>query len=674
MRLSSIFILTGTFLAAAVGSMVAAGFAVDTIENASETNVRRSLDQSELGWAEVRADGLQVRLSGIAPTEALRFRAKSVASSVVEASRVIDRMQVQASSALAAPDFSIEILRNEGEISLIGLIPAETDRAALVDRVSKLRGVENVSDLLQSADYPVPAGWSATVSYAVNALRNLPHSKISLSSDRVSITAMSDSPEAKRALEADLRRRADPDMRLMLSISAPRPIIAPFTLRFVRDAEGARFDACSADTERASRMILDAGRVAGMEAPGRCVIGLGVPSSDWGRATSMAVRAVGELGGGSVTVSDADISLIAAEGTTQADFDRVVGELENGLPEVYALHTVLPKMPDASPSGTPEFTATLSPEGKVQLRGRVSDEVMRNATESLAKARFGSDSVYTAARLDETLPEGWPVRVLTSLDALSLLANGAVTVTPDSVDISGNTGNQDASNEIARMFGSRLGEGAEFQINVTYQEKLDPLAALPTPEECLALLKGVQKEAKINFEPGSANVTGDSRGLLDQIAEVLKTCPELPLQIAGFTDSQGREEMNLALSESRAQAVLNELRTRRVLTSSFAAEGFGEADPIADNGTEEGREANRRIEFRLQATADDDAGTAPGMIVEDGLGGAHLLGDGSDVDVSGDEGREDIDGSGDATDDGSGDFSGDDMGEGSDAGEDLPAE
>ena len=46
-------------------------------------------------------------------------------------------------------------------------------------------------------------------------------------------------------------------------------------------------------------------------------------------------------------------------------------------------------------------------------------------------------------------------------------------------------------------------------------------------------------------------------------------------------------------------AVLDALRARRVITSSFYSEGYGEAQPIADNDTEEGREANRRIEFRL---------------------------------------------------------------------------
>jgi OOP family OmpA-OmpF porin len=64
--------------------------------------------------------------------------------------------------------------------------------------------------------------------------------------------------------------------------------------------------------------------------------------------------------------------------------------------------------------------------------------------------------------------------------------------------------------------------------------------------------------------------------------------------------------MNLGLSQSRATSILNELQRRRVLTSSYVANGYGEADPIADNETEEGREKNRRIEFRLLDTYQHD--------------------------------------------------------------------
>ena len=57
--------------------------------------------------------------------------------------------------------------------------------------------------------------------------------------------------------------------------------------------------------------------------------------------------------------------------------------------------------------------------------------------------------------------------------------------------------------------------------------------------------------------------------------------------------------MNQQLSQARADAVLDAIMARRVLTSNLTAKGYGETTPIADNKTEDGREANRRIEFTL---------------------------------------------------------------------------
>jgi OOP family OmpA-OmpF porin len=165
--------------------------------------------------------------------------------------------------------------------------------------------------------------------------------------------------------------------------------------------------------------------------------------------------------------------------------------------------------------------------------------------------------------------------------------------------VTGYTGNPDASTEISSLLAGKLGEGAAFDIDVTYQEKLDPVLGLPTPDECEAEIGAVLKVGKINFEPSSATIDASALDTMDDIAEILKRCGDLLLEIQGYTDSQGREEMNLALSQSRAESVLNELRARRVLTGSFVARGYGEDNPIADNGTEAGREANRRIEFRL---------------------------------------------------------------------------
>lgn len=599
MRLSSFLIVLSAFASAAVLSLVAAGQFLRLIEEGSEIGVREALDAEGLVWAEVEADGLTVTLAGEAPTEALRFAAVSTAGSVVDAARIIDEMHVTAVSGIAPPRFSIEILRNDAGLSVFGLIPAESDRDDLVARLAAAAPGKPVSDLIQTADYSTPDGWKDALDFAISAVKLLPRSKVSMDADRVIVTAISDSSSRKTALEKQLNAAAPRDLKLTLEIAAPRPVITPFTLRFVIDEGGPRFDACAADTDAARDAILRAAQAAGVAGTASCTVAMGVPTPRWSDAVTLAIDGLKRLGAGSVTFADADITLIAAMGTDPALFDRVVGELENALPDVFALHARLLEPEKVDNQGPPEFVATLSPEGLVQLRGRLNDDALRELADSYARAAFGSGNVYVAARVDDGLPMTWPSRVLAALEGLAQLDSGVVTVTPDRIMLKGNTGDQDAQQGISQLFAAKLGEAEVFDIDITYLEKLDPVAVLPTPEECEAEVQAIQETAKIGFEPGSATIAAESLGIMDDIAEILRQCEGIRLEIQGHTDSQGREEMNLSLSQARAQSVLNELRARRVLTSTFVATGYGETQPIADNGTEEGREENRRIEFKL---------------------------------------------------------------------------
>ncbi|MGR3502246.1 OmpA family protein [Pseudaestuariivita sp.] len=613
MRLSSVVLTFGFFVVAAGLCALAAFFAVRVVEDNSRDAVLLALEEQSIGWTEIETNGLQVILAGEAPDEASRFRAVSIAGSVVDAARVIDDLAIEEAEDIAPPRFSIEILRNEAGISLFGLVPATTDQDALLSRLTRMARGAEVSDLLETADFPEPDGWSSAVDYAVVALQLMPRSKISVEAGRVAVTAMTDSEEARVTLGSELERKQPGDVALSLELSAPRPVITPFALRFIKDAEGPRFDACSADDDAAQARIVAAAERAGMAGEIDCTIGLGVPTARWSEASVKSINAVDALGGGTLTIVDADIALVAPEGTPQATFDEVVGELENSLPDVFALTAVLPKPKVVTDEGPPEFVATLSPEGGVQLRGRVAGELARQTVDSFAKARFGSDKVRTAARVDAELPATWSVRVLASLEVLTHLESGAVTVTPDSVDVTGLTGSQTARADISSLLAEKLGEAAEYDIGVRYDKKLDPVLGLPTPQECETMIAQIMTATKIRFEPGAATIDNASEKVMDSIATVLRRCEDIAFEISGHTDSQGREVMNLQLSQERAQSVLDELRERRIPTGIFTAKGYGEEKPIADNGTEEGREQNRRIEFKLAAdVTTESAETDPG--------------------------------------------------------------
>ncbi|WP_439155456.1 OmpA family protein [Yoonia sp.] len=599
MRLSAIFLRLGAFACAGYAAFAAAQTTVAVVEGRSVQAVQESLLEQGYSWAAVQGDGLQVILEGQAPTEVLRFRAISAAGAMVDASRIIDNLSVADSAEITPPQFAIEILRNDSGVSLIGLIPASSDRDRLAGQITDIADGQPVTDLLESGDYPTPETWRDAMRYALRALEMLPRSKISVGADHVTVNAIADSPAEKRQLETALSRNMPEGVRIAISINAPRPVISPFTTRFILDETGAKFDACAADTETARDMILAAASAAGFSDKANCTLALGAPSRTWGDAVAMSIEAISALKGGTVTISDTDITLVAPMGTDQSIFDDVVGALDNALPDTFALAAELPQPPETTPDGVPQFTATRSPEGEVQLRGRIPDEVTNMVTENYAIAKFGQSSITMRTRIVPGLPQGWSVRVLAAIEALSKLSNGAVIVEPTRMLVRGNTGNTEASAEISRLLIEKLGQSSDFEIDVTYVEQLDPIAALPTPEECIDQIKAITDDRKITFDPSSAQLTADTQLVVDDIADILKACGDLRIRVAGYTDSQGREVMNQQLSQDRADAILTALRARRVPVSTFEAVGFGEENPIADNDTEEGREANRRIEFNL---------------------------------------------------------------------------
>ena len=613
--------------------LLAALVSVDQIEARTGAAVRAALADKGMGWAEARPDGTLMHLSGTAPDEASRFHALSAATSVVDSARLIDDIEVAAPRPVEPPRFSVELLRNESGVSVIGLVPRATRNAALAGELAEMAKALPVTDMLETADYPVPEGWNAALAFGLDAVEQLKRAKISITAQRVSVTAVSDSVEEKARLERTLTEAAPDGLTLALDISAPRPIIAPFTLRFLMDQDGARFDACAADTEEAAAQILAAASEAGMLAQGTCTLGLGAPSPKWGMAVARGIEALAKIGGGSLTVSDADMTLVAQPGTEEARFDDITGGLKADLPEAFTLHAVLPDPVRVDGSGTAEgpreFIATLSPEGLLQLRGRVPDALVRDAVESYARARFGQERIHDSLRIDPALPEGWPLRILAGLEALAQLRNGAVIVQAGYVELTGLTMDDGVKARVARLLSERLGAAQNYKIDITYREppatEVAKTGARPTPEACVAEIGDLLAKDKITFAPGSTEIEGSAVRIIDRIADVLRSCPQAKIEIGGHTDSQGRESMNRELSQKRADAVLLALMARRVLVGNLTAKGYGESQPIADNGTEEGREANRRIEFRLiepeggadaaedgDAAAEDEAADAAG--------------------------------------------------------------
>ncbi len=593
-------------------SIFVAHRAVDYVERQTTHQVETALLAAGQGWATIRPDGLIINLTGLAPDEASRFRAIEIMGEVIDAGRITDLTTVLQYSYIVPPRFSLEVLRNVDRISLIGLIPEKQSRDAILRRAQKIVGEGSVTDMLETAAHQIPDGWVRNLRFGLDTLAQLPLSKISITPDLVQVIAVTQSLEEQKRLEQMLATTKPEETRLVMDISAPRPVIAPFQMRMsLLDGE-AKLSACSADTRDTRDRILRAATKAGLTDKASCQVGLGVPTTDWADAVVMGIDALRQLGGGSLTFTDSDIALIALDTTAQSEFDAVIGTLENALPDLFSLHAILPPkiLLDGNIARTepPEFVATRSPEGLVQLRGRVQNETSKDSISIFSAALFGRQAVHNQTRIDKALPDGWPTRVLAGLEGLAELHHGSVTVQPDLVVIRGVSTAPEIAGEISRLFSVRIGGKGNYSIDVRYDETLDRQFDAPSGPDCEQEISAVLTQQQIVFAPSSTKIEAASQGVLDAIAEIIKDCPDTQFEIEGHTDSQGSEELNKNLSQARAEAVLSALLSRRILISGLVATGYGEEKPIADNETEEGRAQNRRIAFRLIETEDKTDG------------------------------------------------------------------
>ncbi|MEL8056279.1 MAG: OmpA family protein [Pseudomonadota bacterium] len=111
----------------------------------------------------------------------------------------------------------------------------------------------------------------------------------------------------------------------------------------------------------------------------------------------------------------------------------------------------------------------------------------------------------------------------------------------------------------------------------------------------------------ITFDVNSAAIQGDFYGPLDEVGTTLIEYPKTAVDVVGHASSDGSDDYNQELSERRANSVRSYLINSGVQSVRLQAIGMGETQPIADNATQAGREANRRVEILLTPIVEEGA-------------------------------------------------------------------
>jgi outer membrane protein OmpA-like peptidoglycan-associated protein len=114
--------------------------------------------------------------------------------------------------------------------------------------------------------------------------------------------------------------------------------------------------------------------------------------------------------------------------------------------------------------------------------------------------------------------------------------------------------------------------------------------------------------SNVTFATNEASVQPQFRATLDQVADVLRQYNQTYVDVYGHTDSTGSDAYNLSLSQRRATSVADYLSGHGVQSARLGTRGFGETQPVADNNTEEGKAANRRVEIKLVPITQQDVG------------------------------------------------------------------
>jgi hypothetical protein len=117
-------------------------------------------------------------------------------------------------------------------------------------------------------------------------------------------------------------------------------------------------------------------------------------------------------------------------------------------------------------------------------------------------------------------------------------------------------------------------------------------------------------QRSVHFASGSAVLDSTAHAVLDKVATRMRADKSLMIELAGHTDAQGDDRYNHALADARVKAVSKALLARGIPPTLVKTDEHGETAPVADNGTDDGRSANRRVDIRmLRNTAGTNAAT-----------------------------------------------------------------
>ena len=414
--------------------------------------------------------------------------------------------------------------------------------------------------------------------------------------DKTEITvAGRDVTLAAGAFSEDGRRRAlaaveaVPGVRLVNDETKLVPEAKPFVWSAERDVARVTLGG-SAPLPASKGYLMEVARtkISGVEVVDQMALARGAPPH-FDAAALLLLDQVGKLKDGKVTISDTSVSL-SGMARDLGGREAIAAALKN-LPEGFNVAANDVQAPPYI------FQAYKDPVAlTLTLSGYVPDNSVHAAIAEAARRKFFSEKVVDNLKASVGAPSGFSAAVVTALGALSRLSTGTLVVSDREVKLSGDALYEGAAVQIRAGPGKDFPQGFRFKPEISVK----PASAPVDPTVCQQLFSEVLAKGRIRFDPARATLDPDSTALLDRLIEIALRCPTASIEVAGHTDGDGEDAFNQALSEKRAQAVVDYLVKAGLPPSRFTAVGYGSTQPVAGNDTDQGKAQNRRIEFLVR--------------------------------------------------------------------------
>ncbi len=548
--------------------------APDQIEQAASVALR-NLARLEKGRVTIR--GVQLDFAGLAEREEVaKAVAKAVRTGLPAHFRSTEAVKFRKPTLPMIADYSFTVTATPARVVLAGYTPGEGLRKALRDLAAKRFPGRTVEDRL-ALGAGAPKGFAKMARLAIESLAGLESGRATLRAQKLAIEGASASRRIAGEIEARLagRRMAGFETKVAIRLRESAP-------DWRAALDGRTITLSGEVPDRASRQRITA--LAARSFPGRRVVDRmrrvdAGDTTQWMKVVSAGLRMLSRLAEGQVTLVSRRLQ-VSGEARAPADMIVIREWVSAALPSGFSgeedvrLRPRPPVTYDYSEIEDEIFEWAASRREAEERRKAEADERARREAEARKRAEAAEQARRAAA-----------ARAKAEAEAAERARRA------------------EAAEQGRGKDGADGGtNGASMVVTSAESGERGPVSA----DVCQKMLDSITSHGVIRFRTASADLAKDSHATLDALARAVKRCPDVSIEIAGHTDSDGSANLNQRLSELRARSVVAYLTGRGVSRDRLHAVGYGETRPVAPNDTPANKARNRRIEFTVKTRTKTD--------------------------------------------------------------------